>query len=84
MKDKEPSLSGNIDVPADSLFNHFKGLYSNPDLSYLPQEQISLKCDISKLEEIKDCHNYLDNPISIDEIESMIILSEQTANNFCV
>ena len=72
MKDKEPSLSGNIDVLADSLFNHFKGLHSNPDLSYLPQEQISLKCDISKLEEIKDSHNYLDNPISIDEIDSMI------------
>ena len=57
------------DVPVDNLYNHFNNLYSAPELSFLSDSHISVINEKYYLEQQKCNHNYLDNPISLKEVE---------------
>ena len=57
------------DVPVDNLYNHFNNLHSAPELSFLSDSHISVINEKYYLEQQKSNHNYLDNPISLDEVE---------------
>ena len=72
LKEKQRSPSNKNDIPADSLFSHFKRLHSVSDPPSFYTDPVSLKEDISSLEETKNIHNYLDSPISINEIETTV------------
>lgn len=52
------------EIPTDNLFTHFKNLHRKPNPTR------SLTNEIFTLEELKDTHNYLDDPFSLKEIET--------------
>ena len=50
------------EIPIDNLFTHFKNLHGKPNATR------SLTNEIFTLEELKETHNYLDDPFSLKEI----------------
>ena len=59
-----------LEAPIDKLYDHFENLHSKPKSSSLSEFHLSVLNDKSALEQQKDDHNYLDDPISIDEVET--------------
>ena len=59
-----------LEAPIDKLYDHLENLHSKPKPSSLSEFHLSVLNDKSALEQQKDDHNYLDDPISIDEVET--------------
>ena len=57
--------------PSDTLYEHFKELHSAPNISTSPTNRTFIKNDVTKLEESKNIHDYLDYPIEPSEVEAM-------------
>ena len=64
--------NGILEAPIDKLYDHFENLHSKPKSSSLSEFHQSVLNDKSALEQQKDDHNYLDDPISINEVETTI------------
>ena len=62
--------NGMLEAPIDKLYDHFENLHSKPKSSSLSEFHLSVLNDKSALEQQKDDHNYLDDPFSIDEVET--------------
>ena len=69
LKEEQNVPSNDQGFPVDNLLKHFKQLHSHPNLSSLPSGPTSFKEDFSNLEQTKDIHNVLDNPITLSEIK---------------
>ena len=63
-----------LEAPIDKLYDHFENLHSKPKSSSLSEFHLSVLNDKSALEQQKDDHNYLDDPISINEVKTTIKL----------
>ena len=66
-------------IPVGNLFKHFKSFHSKLDQISLPPHQISFKESLVTLEQKKDTHNVLDNPISINDIIDVKLLKPKKA-----
>jgi len=67
----QPSVTNSmLEAPIDKLYDHLENLHSKPKPSSLSEFHLSVLNDKSALEQQKDDHNYLDDPISIDEVET--------------
>ena len=64
--------NGILEAPIDKLYDHFENLHSKPKYSSLSEFHRSVLNDKSALEQQKDDHNYLDDLISVDEVETTI------------
>ena len=71
LKEGHNTSSNNHDIPADRLYTHFQNLHSSVRPSSLLPSHNTIREKLSSLEDTKTTHNYLDETISLAEIESM-------------
>ena len=63
LKERDNASYHKLDIPVDSLYEHFKKLHSIPILSTSSTNLTSVIYDTPRLEEVKNIHDCLDCPI---------------------